>query len=255
MAFVSTSIFQKALTLAQSEGLSLHKLQLHVNRLASIEGKKYLPMDWLLDLYEQAGEELPSGFGLRQGLQLNADDYGTLGLSWKTCWTAREVLARTERFMVLVTDKGSAKITENNKTVCVHLYRDTTRPGLSTANEATFVMLTGILEEVTGTSIMPVGVSFQHRLEDKTQFVSYFRGPVFDNQKGNFIKFNLIDVKRTNYKKLTEVFRRFCWREWKKKETLFRSITTVYSMKCRYSSRKLCPVEFPVLFNWRNTWE
>ncbi|MDF9796517.1 AraC-like DNA-binding protein [Catalinimonas alkaloidigena] len=190
MSFVSLSIYQKAIHLSQEEGLSPNLLKHQLRRKEIMCGDKYIPMELLLEVYELADQHLKPAFGLRQGKQLTADDYGTLGLSWKTCWRAKDVLDRAERYMILVTDHGEARIEEANGTTKLKLIRDAQRKGIETANEATFVMLSGIMREVTNKEIYPVGVCFKHTIEEAKPFVDFFRCPVRFGQEENAIQFS-----------------------------------------------------------------
>ncbi len=194
MSYVSSSIYQKAKRLTLREGLSLDLLGHHHERKEIKEGSKYIPMELLLEVYELADQYLPAGFGVRQGKQLTADDYGTLGLSWKTCWRAKDVLDRIERYMILVTDHGQARIEESGGITKIKLVRDAKRKGLETANEATFVMLAGIMKEVTHQEIHPVKVLFKHHAEEKAPFIDFFQCPVSFGQVENSLHFKTSDI-------------------------------------------------------------
>lgn len=194
MPFVSFSIYQKATHLSQSEGLSPDLLKHHLRREEIIRRDKYIPMELLLEVYELADQYLEPAFGLRQGMQLSADDYGTLGLSWKTCWRAKDVLDRVERYMILVTDHGEARIEEKSGTTKIVLMRDARRKGIETANEATFVMLKGIMKEVTDKEIFPVKVFFKHAAKETAPFTDFFQCPVSFGHEENAIQFKTSDI-------------------------------------------------------------
>jgi AraC-like DNA-binding protein len=151
-------------------------------------------MEFLLEVYELADQHLKPAFGLRQGMQLNADDYGTLGLSWKTCWRAKDVLDRIERYMILVTDHGEARIEEKDGTTKIILMRDAKRKGIEIANEATFVMLKGIMQEVTDKDIHPAQVFFKHTSKETAPFIDFFRCPVSFGHEENAIQFINSDI-------------------------------------------------------------
>jgi len=194
MPFVSSSIYKKATQLSLREGLPTHLLEHHQEKKEISQALKYIPIELLFEVYELADKHLAAGFGVRQGRQLSSDDYGTLGLSWKTCWRAKDVLDRVERYMVLVTDHGSARIEENGETTKIHLLRDASRKGVETANEATFVMLTGIMKEVTGREIHPVRVLFKHHSGETNLFADYFQCSVNFGQAENSIQFRTSDI-------------------------------------------------------------
>ncbi len=191
--FVSASIYHKAKHLALGEGLS-PDLFAHHQQNGDPQSAKYIPIDLLFEIYELADQHLASGFGVRQGQQLNSEDYGTLGLSWRTCWMAKEVFDRIERFMVLVTDHGHVRVEESGGNTTINLSRDVHRRGVAIANEATFVMVTGVLKEVTGKKIHPVNVQFKHHCSDSLPFSQFFHCPVEFGMTTNTLRFTTSDI-------------------------------------------------------------
>ena len=194
MPFVSASIYQKAKRLALSEGLPDAYFEQHQHIAELKKGDKYIPIEPLGDVYEWANENLDEGFSVRQGKQLDSDDYGTLGLSWRTCWKAREVLDRLERFMVLVTDHGSIRMEERDGIITLIIVRDAHRVGIEIANEVSFVMITGILNEVTGKKIRPVKVTFKHAPRAQASLEYFFECPVTFGQPHHSIQFRISDI-------------------------------------------------------------
>ncbi|MEP4533206.1 MAG: helix-turn-helix domain-containing protein [Cyclobacteriaceae bacterium] len=194
MHFVSASIYTKAIRLAIDEGLSSDRFDHHKTFKEIQECAKYIPISLLFDVYEIADRYLESGFGVRQGKQLNSEDYGTLGLSWRTCWKAKEVFDRIERFMVLVTDHGFARIEEKKDRTMIQLLRDPDRRGVAISNETSLVMFTGILEEVTGQKILPLEVKFKHESNCLKPFLDYFQCPVSFNSYTNSLDFSTTDI-------------------------------------------------------------
>ncbi|MBN7813661.1 AraC family transcriptional regulator ligand-binding domain-containing protein [Algoriphagus sp. H41] len=192
MHFVSSNIYRKAVRLAEREGVEPGQLAHHQPELR--RGETYVPISLLFEVYELADRFLKPGFGLRQGTQLDSEDYGTLGLSWKTCWQAKEVLERIERFMVLVTDHGSVCLEESGGVTSVYLYRDAHRRGIAVSNEATLVMLVSVLREVTGQRIDPIKVHFKHDCGHADELKVFFRCPVSCGQKDNLIQFRSSDL-------------------------------------------------------------
>ncbi|XCF07276.1 helix-turn-helix domain-containing protein [Tamlana crocina] len=186
MAVVFSTIFKKAIKLALEEGAPKTSLDCSVSHKTENER---VSMDLLLDIYECAEKHLPAGFGLRQGKQLDSNDYGTLGLSWKTCLKAIDILKNVKRYMVLVTDDGSIELLERDGIIKLILNRDVYRLGVKTANEASFVMLVGVLNEVTGKNIKPVEVNFKHTFTNSDYFSDYFDCPVNFNSSNNTLVF------------------------------------------------------------------
>jgi len=201
MKFVSTSIYRKATKLALNEGLSPDAIAHHQILLDNASDAPYVPIDLLWELYELADQHLAEGFGLRHGQQMVAEDYGTLGLSWKTCWTARDVFKRTERYLILVTNHGSIEIEEEREITKVHLFRPPHRKGLETSNEATFVMIAKIIRDVTDTDIHPILISFQHGFaENVMPYSEYFKCPVQFDQEKNALHFKTADLETPTVK-------------------------------------------------------
>ena len=194
MPFVSSSIFHKAVNLALAEGLDQNLLINLQEETEAFREAKYLPIAYLIKIYEAADQFLSPGFGIRQGRQMSSDDYGTLGLSWRTCWQARDILMRTERYMILVTDHGSANIVEKEGMTHFILKREANRRGVAMANETSFVMITRILQEVTGQNIYPQRVTFKHTSMHATLFGDYFHCPVQFDERENALWFRTADL-------------------------------------------------------------
>ncbi len=186
MHFVSSSIYHKAINLATKEGLVSDVLS--GEEISEQGDQPYVPVSLLWDLYEIADTHLKQGFSLRHGQQMEADDYGTLGLSWKTSWQARDLLRRTERYMILVTDYGHIRVDENNETTKVIINRDPVRRGIAISNETTVAMITKVIRDVTGADIYPVRVTFKHGNPGNSKlFEDAFGCQVkFDHQENSF---------------------------------------------------------------------
>lgn len=229
MPFVSSSIYHKARRLSLQEGLAPELLHHHAGRKEITDGSRYLPMELLLDVYELADHHLEAGFGVRQGRQLNPDDYGTVGLSWKTCWRAREVLDRIERYIILVTDEGSVRIEEFNGVTRFFLIRKALRKGMEIANEASFVMITGVIQEVTGKPVFPVEVSFEHTPRTSPQYASFFRCPVRFGQADNAIFFRAADIDIPTIKADASIHRFLVERMNEEKEGIHANADTLLS--------------------------
>lgn len=193
MTFVAASIFQKAYALAQQEGLDKNSIGRELNAAYSTQ-ESYIPMAQLLELYEWCDQHLDTEFALRQGQQLSSEDYGTLGMAWRTCWQLKDLLESTVRYMVLVTDAGSAEIHQNEDTTSIVLHRPPTRRGIEMANEATFVMLLNVMNEVSVNPVRPVSVEFQHQLISPDGFKTYFSCPVIDGQSNYVLKFKSSEI-------------------------------------------------------------
>lgn len=162
--------------------------------MAAQADARYLPIKLLHEVYELADHHLDAGFGLRLGRLMTSDDYGTLGLSWKTAWTASELLKRVERYMILVTDHGSIQIEESQGLTKLNIHRDPRRRGIGISNETSLAMLVQILKEVTATDIFPVRVQFKHTNQVTQPYLDYFQCEVLFGQSVNTIHFRTQEI-------------------------------------------------------------
>ena len=196
MNFVSAPIYYRVANLALAEGLNRDLIKL--NQLAAIDDaeKDYLSMDNLLKIYE-LGDEHTSGFALRAGQALSVDDYRTLGLSWKTAWSVRDIFLRSIRFLILITDKGDFDLRDRG----IHSFfilnnRPVHRKGQAISNEVTFIVLLNIIREVTGVHLSPIRTSFKHaEPEDLKDYLQFFNGDVVFNQMENSMCFRRKDLE------------------------------------------------------------
>jgi AraC-like DNA-binding protein len=200
MYFVSYSIYKKARNLAEAQGDPYEIIKRHEESREIQSNAKYIPASLLYDLYEWCFDNLDDNFSVMQGTQMTADDYGTLGLSWKTCWKAREVLDRTLRFMTLITDQGSLEISDRDNLTVLKLVRDTSRKGHEIGNEVGFVVFNKILNEVTDKEIRPVSVHFKHKVSSLDSLKEYFECPVYSEDKSNLLVFKTEDLNMPTVK-------------------------------------------------------
>lgn len=190
MHFVSSSIYYKAKSLAINEGMPIQLFENHLAQWEIQQQSKHLPIQLLYEIYEWASQNLTPGFSIRQGKQLNSDDYGTLGLSWKTCWQAKDVFDRLERFMILITDQGRVIQQEEKGQTTILLDRKSPRLGIEVANEVSFIMLLGILKEVCGKEIKPVKITFQHSKRASNATFEELEFPVLFDAPHNSMTFH-----------------------------------------------------------------
>ena len=110
MNVVSINIYNKVYNLAIEEGLSPNLLSHHKEIVPEYKSNFFVPFNLLLDVYELGNKYLKSGFEIRVGENMLPEDYGTLGLSWKTSLRARDVFERTIRFNILITDVSGFQV-------------------------------------------------------------------------------------------------------------------------------------------------
>lgn len=175
----------------------------------STERPEAVPADLFFELHEIAGRDLPAGCGLRVGSSMEMDDYGVLGLSWKTCSIARDLFDRSVRYFNLLTNTYVFEVKDVEGISSIYLHREPYRTGVAWSNEATFSATVTVLQTITGLSLYPVEVSFQHSPHENAQLYNdTFQCPVLFNQPHNYIAYRTKDLN-TRTAKADESINRF----------------------------------------------
>ncbi len=196
MNYISISLYQKMVNHAIAEGLSEEDLQDLPVPPAAMQDLRAVPADHFFLLHEMLDQRLGPGFAVRVGQQMKMDDYGVLGLSWKTCSRAGEIFERSERYFHLLSNTYLFKVETKGEVSEIYLFRDAHRRGVEFSNEATFSATVVVLQAMTEKDdIVPLGVSFKHgppRSLDSHEKV--FQCPVSFNQPHNFISYRTADL-------------------------------------------------------------
>ena len=201
MSFVSATLYKKGAELALSEGLPSDLLKHHNISLNGPETSKYVPLDLFHEIYELAYEHLELGFPLRLGALMDADDYGTLGLSWKTAWKALDFFERLRRYIVLVTDRGLFDVQNDGITTHFTMERDSHRFGQTLSNEATFGMCANLIRRITNEDINPTLVRFKHKAHrDIQSYLDHFQCEVRFGVNLNAISYKSKDLQTPTIK-------------------------------------------------------
>ena len=195
MNFVSIGVYRKIAKKAISEGVSSDSFKHHNIPLSGPAPSPFVPVEPVFDIYEIAHEQLPIGFPLRMGQHMEADDYGTLGLALKTALKARDIFERTKRFLILITDRGSVDMIDEDGISTYLLDRHIHRFGQACSNEASLSVCIKILRQVTGIEIVPIDVSFRHKAPGNVQvYQDFFKCEVLFEQKTNAIRYRTKDL-------------------------------------------------------------
>lgn len=105
------------------------------------------------------GHELP----LRVGPLMRPDDYGALGLAWKSAPTIRHSLERVERYCRLWTDNLTYEIQDRAGGIDFVLHRfGERRLGMRLSNEATIASATSLIRQTSSTRFRPRAVHLKH---------------------------------------------------------------------------------------------
>ncbi|MEM6261580.1 MAG: AraC family transcriptional regulator ligand-binding domain-containing protein [Bacteroidota bacterium] len=209
MKYISTNLYKKMINHALAEGMSQEEVAKISLPHEAIYQANAVPADAFFELHEQIDKRLGPGFSVRVGQEMKMDDYGVLGLSWKTCSWAGEIFDRSERYFMLLSNTYVFKVEEIGEWSHVFLFRDGYRRGVELSNEATFSATVVVLRAMTESEISPVQVSFKHGpprgLDD---YEKSFQCPVLFNQEENFIAYTT-EALRTRTAKADASINRF----------------------------------------------
>ncbi|MDF0717484.1 AraC family transcriptional regulator ligand-binding domain-containing protein [Muricauda sp. 334s03] len=164
--------------------------------IGSIDNIQVVPANHFFELHEKLDKELGPGFSVRVGQQMEIEDYGVLGLSWKTCSWAGEIFERSERYFMLLSNTYLFKVEKDLETSRILLNREAYRRGVELSNEATLSATVVVLRTVTESDISPVEVSFKHASPEKLDdYTKAFKCPLLFNQPQNYIAYKKEDLE------------------------------------------------------------
>jgi AraC-like DNA-binding protein len=190
MNYISISLYRKMIDHALAEGMRKEDFIDLPVPIASMDDIQAVPADHFFALHEMLDQRLGPGFSVRVGQQMKIDDYGVLGLSWRTCSKAGEIFERCERYFHLLSNTYVFKVEKEGEVSKVYLFRDAHRRGVELSNEATFSATVVVLKAMTETGISPVSVSFKHGApSDLKDYQDAFNCPVLFDQPQNFIAY------------------------------------------------------------------
>ena len=196
MNYISINLYKKVIDYALTEGISQGAFKNLSTPLDEIDDIQAVPADHFFELHELIDETLGPGFSVRVGQQMKMEDYGVLGLSWKTCSWAGEIFDRCERYFKLLSNTYLFKVEKIEKISRVYLNREAHRRGVELSNEATLSATVVVLQAMTESNITPVEVSFKHappkKLDDYTKA---FNCPILFNQPLNYIAYSTEDLE------------------------------------------------------------
>jgi AraC-like DNA-binding protein len=201
MNYISIKLYRKIIDHAISEKLSRDYFNDLPTPIDSIDSIQAVPADHFFELHEKLEKELGPGFSVRVGGQMKIEDYGVLGLSWRTCSWAGEIFDRCERYFKLLSNTYLFKVEKNEKLSHVYLNREAHRRGVELSNEATLSAAVVVLQAITESEISPVEVSFKHAPPQKLDdYSKAFNCPIFFNQSSNYIAYRTEDLERRTAK-------------------------------------------------------
>ncbi|WP_321345453.1 AraC family transcriptional regulator ligand-binding domain-containing protein [uncultured Draconibacterium sp.] len=164
--------------------------------IVSMDNVLVVPANHFFELHEILDKELGPGFSVRIGQQMKMEDYGVLGLSWKTCSWAGEIFERSERYFKLLSNTYFFRVEKDIGISRVFLNREAYRRGMELSNEATLSATIVVLRAITESDISPVEVSFKHAPPEKLDdYIKAFNCPILFNQPQNYIAYKTEDLE------------------------------------------------------------
>ncbi len=193
--YTSIHLYRKMMDCALKEGVSVDFLNKLNPPYRALEDIKAVPAEEFFTLHEKLDKLLGPGFAVRVGQQMIIEDYGVLGLSWRTCSKAVEIFERSERYFKLLSNTYVFKVDQQTDICFVQLNRDAYRRGVALSNEATFSATVVVLKAMTETDINPIEVAFQHAAPNNLKsYEEAFDCLVLFKQKKNYIAYRKADI-------------------------------------------------------------
>jgi len=121
--------------------------------------------DAYYDLLERIASKMENSFELplKVGPLMRPDDYGALGLAWKSAPTVRSSLERVERYCRLWTDNLTYEIRDRDDGIDFVVHRSgERRPGMRLSNEATLASATSLIRQTSSPRFRPQKVLLKH---------------------------------------------------------------------------------------------
>lgn len=181
---------------AIAEGMSRDDFMNLPIPISDIDDIQAVPADEFFKLHEMIDEKLRPGFSVRVGQQMKIEDYGVLGLSWRTCSWAGEIFDRSERYFKLLSNTYVFKVDKTPDLSTIYLLREPHRRGMELSNEATLSATVVVLKAMTDSNILPVEVSFKHSPpKDLSAYEEAFHCRVLFNQPHYSITYKTSDLE------------------------------------------------------------
>ncbi len=196
MKYISIHLYRKVINHAIAEGMARNDFKDLTTPISDIDSIQAVPADEFFKLHEIIDEKLGPGFSVRVGQEMKIEDYGVLGLSWRTCFWAGEIFDRSERYFKLLSNTYVFKVKKKQDISVVYLLREPHRRGMELSNEATLSAAVVVLKAITETSISPIEVSFKHNPPaDLSDYNEAFSCTILFNQPYYSITYRTSDLE------------------------------------------------------------
>ena len=196
MQYISIHLYRKMVNYAMEEGLTKADFKGLSTPIEDIDELQAVPADHFFELHEFLDVKRGPGFAIRVGQQMKIEDYGVLGLSWRTCAWAGQIFERSERYFKMLSNTYVFKVEKRDDVSQVFLHREPHRRGLQLSNEATLSATVVVLQAMTEKDIKPVEVTFKHDApQELSAYDAAFGCPVLFNQSHYSISYRTEDLE------------------------------------------------------------
>lgn len=195
MKYFAINLYLKLLHCAIAEGMTRNDFMDLPTSIEEAAHLQVIPAEEFLELHEMLDKQLGPGFGVRVGQQMVIEDYGVLGLSWRTCSRVGEIFERSERYFKLLSNTFVWQIKQEGSVSHVLLNRKAHRRGMELSTEASLSATVVVLQAMSEKEIVPTQVSFKHGPPvDLTSFHTAFKCPIYFNQPDYSISYKTSDL-------------------------------------------------------------
>jgi AraC-like DNA-binding protein len=196
MKYISINLYRKMIDCALAEGMERSDFTELPTPIEKMDRLEAVPAEHFFGLHEFLDEQLGPGFSVRTGQQMKIEDYGVLGLSWRTCSWAGEIFDRSERYFSLLSNTYAFRVVKGPVTATIYLNREPHRKGLELSNEATLSATVVVLQAMTETNIAPTEVTFKHGPpSDLSSYNQAFQCPVLFHHHCYSISYRTADLE------------------------------------------------------------
>ncbi|NRD88525.1 hypothetical protein C8024_02165 [Sphingopyxis sp. BSNA05] len=165
MAQIS-SLFVRKVISAASDSLNKPSLlrEIGVDPDAPLDFDMLVSEERYYDLLQRLAETEagPLEFHLRAGASMRCDEYGVLGLAWKSAPTLLESFRRAARYAELINGTRLYSVHEQEETVLIAMDREARSPGVRLSNEAAMASFLALAQDSVGRAFAPLAVHYRH---------------------------------------------------------------------------------------------
>jgi AraC-like DNA-binding protein len=163
MNYFSAKLYLKMLNCAMAEGMTQKDFVEWPTSFEDAKKIEVISAEEFITAHELLDDRLGPGFGVRVGQQMLIEDYGVLGLSWRTCSRVGEIFERSERYFKLLSNTFDWQIRKEENISHVILKREAHRRGMELSTEASLSATVVVLQAMSEKNISPMQVCFKHK--------------------------------------------------------------------------------------------